>query len=289
MTYMFLWYTLIPSTHNSRLQIVHFTTPSSDNKYVFCVWCFAAQYHSEVLTALFVYEYFLTLPQEINYIWQRPKSMAAILFFLNRYISFVNRGLQFIQSVQLRGGAKPVTNNVSLALVYLYMNSIWCVITDVEFSSAIPWRSLLRSFDRCNVIWRFSDGCRIVAYLVLARENWFFRLWFCAGQPPFLFHSLLSTTHICNLAEKPLYVCYRALIWLSASRNIFSEYPKYSWLFLAWYTRHSMPLQSFFTFQILGPFPGARNFFCQLKWGKNLVSFLLSVVCLMLCINMWMQ
>ncbi|KAI0765799.1 hypothetical protein BC629DRAFT_1596599 [Irpex lacteus] len=42
--------------------------------------------HAHVATAaLCIYEYFLTLPDEIDLIWRRQMSLAAFLYLVNRY------------------------------------------------------------------------------------------------------------------------------------------------------------------------------------------------------------
>ncbi|KAI0788055.1 hypothetical protein C8Q74DRAFT_1196370, partial [Fomes fomentarius] len=39
--------------------------------------------------ALLVYDYFLTLPAEVNLFWKRRRTGAAVLFFANRYLSLL--------------------------------------------------------------------------------------------------------------------------------------------------------------------------------------------------------
>ena len=41
--------------------------------------------------ALLVYDYFLTLPQEVQCIWGRKLSIPVALFYLNRYTSLIYR------------------------------------------------------------------------------------------------------------------------------------------------------------------------------------------------------
>lgn len=48
-------------------------------------------YHAypELPIALLVYDYFLTLPAEVNLFWKRRRTGAAVLFFANRYLSLL--------------------------------------------------------------------------------------------------------------------------------------------------------------------------------------------------------
>ncbi|KAJ4472962.1 hypothetical protein J3R30DRAFT_746487 [Lentinula aciculospora] len=41
------------------------------------------------ITALWAYEYILTLGDEIRYAWKGNKNLVFWLFFLNRYLSFI--------------------------------------------------------------------------------------------------------------------------------------------------------------------------------------------------------
>ena len=49
--------------------------------------------------ALLYYDYFLTLPAEIQCIWNRKLTLASILFLINRYATLVVRTLLIIQTV----------------------------------------------------------------------------------------------------------------------------------------------------------------------------------------------
>ncbi|KAI0347710.1 hypothetical protein BDW22DRAFT_11993 [Trametopsis cervina] len=45
---------------------------------------------------LFFYDYILTIRQEVNCIWRRPKSLSAVLFILCRYIVFAERTMMAV-------------------------------------------------------------------------------------------------------------------------------------------------------------------------------------------------
>ncbi|KAI0765811.1 hypothetical protein BC629DRAFT_911995 [Irpex lacteus] len=57
-------------------------------------------------TALLVYDYSLTLPQEVEHIWRRRTSMITILFFINRYSIILIRGFSVVQLVSLGGSSE---------------------------------------------------------------------------------------------------------------------------------------------------------------------------------------
>ena len=46
---------------------------------------------SYLSAALTLYEYLLTLDAEVEQYWNRKATAASVLFFLNRYVSIVNR------------------------------------------------------------------------------------------------------------------------------------------------------------------------------------------------------
>ncbi|KAG1726496.1 hypothetical protein EDD22DRAFT_443660 [Suillus occidentalis] len=37
-----------------------------------------------------MYDHMMTLPEEIVFIWRRPKALSAILFLLNRYVALLS-------------------------------------------------------------------------------------------------------------------------------------------------------------------------------------------------------
>ncbi|KAI0765803.1 hypothetical protein BC629DRAFT_1293376 [Irpex lacteus] len=73
--------------------------------------------------ALFIYEYFLTLPREIKCIWSRKTSTATILFLLNRYVVMCNRGFRMIQAVSWQGQFEHTADRVIFAAIRMY--AIW--------------------------------------------------------------------------------------------------------------------------------------------------------------------
>ncbi|KAI0337391.1 hypothetical protein BDW22DRAFT_1349194 [Trametopsis cervina] len=91
-----------------------------------------AVYLEVAASTLFFYDYLLTLPQEIKCVWQRPKHGAAVLFFVNRYVVFFNRLIRLVQTVSWSGETE---NNADVI---------------------------------CNVVWRVSEGCTIIMYLLVA-------------------------------------------------------------------------------------------------------------------------
>ncbi|KAL4243441.1 hypothetical protein ABKN59_001179 [Abortiporus biennis] len=48
---------------------------------------------------LLLYDYLLTLDEEIKYVWKRKKTGISILFILNRYTSLVNSLLVFLEHI----------------------------------------------------------------------------------------------------------------------------------------------------------------------------------------------
>ncbi|KAG1732499.1 hypothetical protein EDB19DRAFT_1262914 [Suillus lakei] len=40
--------------------------------------------------SILIYDHIVTLPEEIAFIWRRPKALSAILFLLNRYVALLS-------------------------------------------------------------------------------------------------------------------------------------------------------------------------------------------------------
>jgi len=63
-----------------------------------CKGLLAFTYTDVVSVAILIYDYSLTLPDEIKYIWTNPFAISSILFFLTRYPPFVDSLLLFIHA-----------------------------------------------------------------------------------------------------------------------------------------------------------------------------------------------
>jgi len=50
-------------------------------------------------TALYCYDYFLTLDREVKYVWQARRSFANILFYSYRYSAFLNTALELLTRI----------------------------------------------------------------------------------------------------------------------------------------------------------------------------------------------
>ncbi|GJE85063.1 hypothetical protein PsYK624_011400 [Phanerochaete sordida] len=66
-----------------RLRINHYYTVAT------CVWL--------------IYDYFLTLPQEVDCIWRKPFGGLSLLFYVNRYGALALRVLAVIQGTPNNG------------------------------------------------------------------------------------------------------------------------------------------------------------------------------------------
>ncbi|KAI0777519.1 hypothetical protein BD413DRAFT_181425 [Trametes elegans] len=55
------------------------------------------EYFSISARALFLWDYFVTLDREVEYIWKKRLSAASILFILNRY---VNLGVSILEVIE---------------------------------------------------------------------------------------------------------------------------------------------------------------------------------------------
>ena len=62
-----------------------------------------------IILVLLLYDYFLTLPLELRYIWHGKLNTIKILFIINRYASLV-----YQYSIILLSFVQPITNAVRL-------------------------------------------------------------------------------------------------------------------------------------------------------------------------------
>lgn len=60
------------------------------------------QYCSIAARALFIWDYFITLDQEIQYIWRRRLSAVTCLFLLNRYVNFLVAILEILEQASFQ-------------------------------------------------------------------------------------------------------------------------------------------------------------------------------------------
>lgn len=49
----------------------------------------AMKYYTTAALALYMYDYLLTLPDEVKYIWQGRKTWMFYMFFINRYFPMI--------------------------------------------------------------------------------------------------------------------------------------------------------------------------------------------------------
>ncbi|KAI0033713.1 hypothetical protein K488DRAFT_84667 [Vararia minispora EC-137] len=71
------------------------------------------------------YDYFLTLPREIEYVWSRGFTRVSILFYLNRYPSMIFEIAAFIFTFGSVGGIDSTCRNVNLATqILLIFNQV---------------------------------------------------------------------------------------------------------------------------------------------------------------------
>lgn len=59
---------------------------------------------------ILIYDHFLTIAEEIEYVWRRPKNLISWIFLCNRYLSPVVLSIDIYDKM---GGAKDLTAIVS--------------------------------------------------------------------------------------------------------------------------------------------------------------------------------
>ena len=130
--------------------------------------------------ALLVYEYLLTLSQEIDYIWHRKTSITTVLFLVNRYSIVFVRAFNIVQLVSW--GAAPGRNADTVSVVQTrtsYFSNIGTYMgatmkLGVE-SSPPRWLSCTLnhppSISRCTVLSRLVEVSSIILYVSVARKS----------------------------------------------------------------------------------------------------------------------
>lgn len=58
-------------------------------------------------SAILFYDYFLTLPQEVQCIWGRKLSAPTVLFYVNRYGTLISRVFLIGQAITWQGVSGP--------------------------------------------------------------------------------------------------------------------------------------------------------------------------------------
>ncbi|KAI0693492.1 hypothetical protein BC835DRAFT_1306730 [Cytidiella melzeri] len=108
-------------------------------------------------TALFVYDYFLTLPQEINSVWLRKMTMGSLLFLINRCVVMLNRGMRMASN----------TNSSEFSPAHLNSQSCNAVTAVSEICTAAMYLVFaIFSAIRTYAIWN-KDGRVLIGLLVL--------------------------------------------------------------------------------------------------------------------------
>ena len=114
-----------------------------------------------------MYDYFLTLPQEIKCIWKRKPSTATALFLVNRYIVMCNRGFRMIQAVSWQGQFEHTADRVSDSILGSHSSCRDTIGSRCKFG--ILWESSPRTNDIiCSTAaMSFGDSVKLVQSLCI--------------------------------------------------------------------------------------------------------------------------
>ncbi|KAI0336891.1 hypothetical protein BDW22DRAFT_1423868 [Trametopsis cervina] len=122
-------------------------------------------------STLFLYDYILTIRQEVNCIWRRPKSLASVLFILCRYIVLAERMMMtvvVVYVVPMRYSIAGLVDSVSTATIQADIyNFVVCFssITVIILHSALAVFAAVRVY----AIWQknvFLGGLVLILGLV---------------------------------------------------------------------------------------------------------------------------
>jgi hypothetical protein len=53
--------------------------------------------------AILYYDYVLTLPKEVKFIWSRPRSIPSLSFFVNRYFTLLSQAVTYVVAIDSAG------------------------------------------------------------------------------------------------------------------------------------------------------------------------------------------
>jgi hypothetical protein len=79
------------------------------------------------IVGLCIYDYLLTFPQEIQYIWQRKLSIASLLYILTRYVGIVGQVAQTMPLVR-KGQHSDTVDKVCAFMTFLLRTHLKCSI-----------------------------------------------------------------------------------------------------------------------------------------------------------------
>ena len=71
------------------------------------------------VSVLYCYDYLLTLEEEGRFFWNRRASPTALLFFVNRYITLINRLIRLISLLPLNRGHQKQSQTVCSCFYFI--------------------------------------------------------------------------------------------------------------------------------------------------------------------------
>lgn len=135
-------------------------------------------HNSSRLTALLVYEYYITLSDEVHYIWGKKFSVVSVLFLVNRYTTLLYRGLRTIELVQWPWLSSDYSR--AQAVRHRWFSIRPCSQLrpthttgnlDVSLhSSTVHTKTYKRALVRCTYTWKIIAACNVVMYLTFTGQ-----------------------------------------------------------------------------------------------------------------------
>jgi len=113
-------------------------------------------YFNFIGSTMFIYDYFLTLPSEVNLVWPAPWNLMKVLFIVTRYLPFADVVVHLYYHLQSRPTAAACLNT--------FIISSWLFYAGTATSELIL---TLRTWAVWNRDWRLSIGLPIFFALYL--------------------------------------------------------------------------------------------------------------------------
>jgi len=116
-------------------------------------------------TSLLVYDYFLTLPQEISLVWMSPWNLYKFLFFLTRYPMIMTMSLGLYRNVAL-----SVPHCKFVDVFTDYTSIIWISVAEVVMAARV-WALWQRNFSIGVFLAFLITGLTVVSIVAEARYS----------------------------------------------------------------------------------------------------------------------
>lgn len=158
--------------------------------------------HLSCSTACYLYDYVLTLSQEIKCVWRRRFSVASLLFVVIRYAALCYNALTMAHlilwtpdQVSIAEIVRVINVQDSLRLIQVYRRWVSLLIQ--------PWSLTKGPIPQsCRITFILEDVCTVLIYSVVASERIYVSFLFrSVSSSCSALSSLFSLKNVCNMEQ----------------------------------------------------------------------------------------